>query len=134
MADVLPMRPVDPRAFSGDQPQQTPPDMTQEGMMQYLMEKVKELRSRMGNNPQAERGALEALMKMMDKNSAMDGTMPKGSMRDGQRTYFENPSLDRAIQMERMAPMTARNPNPNMDMGMARNPNALKPNRGAGEV
>ena len=126
MADVLPMRPVDPQAFSGNQQAQPEEnfDMSEEGMMRYLMEKIKEIRER----GTGDKGSLEALMKMMDKNSAMDGTMPEGSMRDGQRTYFENQEFNN------MAPMTARNPNPNMDMGMARNPNALKPNRGAGEV
>jgi len=64
----------------------------------------------------------------LDKNSVMDGSMPEGSMRDGQRTYFENQELNN------MAPMTARNPNPNMDMGMVHNPNSLKLNREAGEV
>jgi len=126
MADVLPMRPVDPQAFSGNQQAQPEEnfDMSEEGMMRYLMEKIKEIRER----GTGDKGSLEALMKMMDKNSAMDGTMPEGSMRDGQRTYFENQEFNN------MAPMTARNPNPNMDMGMARSPNELKPNREAGEV
>jgi hypothetical protein len=114
MADVLPMRPVDPQAFSGNQQAQPEEnfDMSEEGMMRYLMEKIKEIRER----GTGDKGSLEALMRMMDKNSAMDGTMPEGSMRDGQRTYFENQEFNE------------------MDRGMVRSPNALKPNREAGET
>ena len=64
----------------------------------------------------------EALMEMLDKNSVMDGSMPEGSI------------LERPFPINDMAPMTARNPNPNMDMGMVHNPNSLKLNREAGEV
>jgi hypothetical protein len=120
MADVLPMRPVDPQAFSGNQQAQPEEnfDMSEEGMMRYLMEKIKEIRER----GTGDRSALEALMRMMDKNSAMDGSMPEGSI------------IERPLPINNMAPMTARNPNPNMDRGMVRSPNALKPNREAGET
>jgi hypothetical protein len=42
--------------------------------------------------------------------------MPEGSMRDGQRTYFENQRFDN------IDPGMARNVNPGMDQGMVRPP------------
>ena len=130
IANVMPMAPVNPGAFSGVQPQMSAPmpqadqmmrnmpvvDMTsQESMMNYLMEKVEQIRERTGAQGQEGMGALEALLKSMPRGR-LDGTMPQGSMRDGQRTYFENQRFDN------IDPGMARNVNPGMDQGMVRPP------------
>lgn len=80
------MRPVDPGAFSGIQPNMAPPmggamsdqeammmggaapDLnSQEGMMRYLQEKVRQIRERTGGGAMsdADMGALEAVMQSM---------------------------------------------------------------------
>tara|TARA_B100000900_G_scaffold405429_1_gene415006 strand:+ start:89 stop:379 length:291 start_codon:yes stop_codon:yes gene_type:complete len=88
-------------------------DMTsQESMMNYLMEKVEQIRERTGAQGQEGMGALEALLKSLPRGR-LDGAMPQGSMRDGQRTYFENQRFD-------MDPGMVRNVNPGMDQGMVR--------------
>jgi hypothetical protein len=89
-------------------------DMTsQESMMNYLMEKIEQIRERTGRQPQEGMGALEALLKSLPRGQ-LDGMMPEGSMRDGQRTYFENQRFDN------IDPGMARNVNPGMDQGMVR--------------
>jgi hypothetical protein len=89
-------------------------DMTsQESMMNYLMEKIEQIRERTGAQGQEGMGALEALLKSLPRGR-LDGTMPQGSMRDGQRTYFENQEFDN------IDPGMARNVNPGMDQGMVR--------------
>jgi hypothetical protein len=97
----MPMTNLDPRS--------------QESMMNYLMEKVEQIRQRTGAQGQEGMGALDALMKSMPRGQ-LDGTMPEGSMRDGQRTYFENQRFDN------IDPGMARNVNPGMDQGMVRPP------------
>ena len=88
-------------------------DMTsQESMMNYLMEKVEQIRERTRAQDQESMGALDALLKSLPKGR-LDGAMPQGSMRDGQRTYFENQRFD-------MDPGMVRNVNPGMDQGMVR--------------
>ena len=132
IANVMPMAPVNPGAFSGipqrpmgsgsttqaemDAMQRNMPeiDMTsQESMMNYLMEKIEQIRERTGAQGQEGMGALEALLKSLPRGR-LDGTMPQGSMRDGQRTYFENQEFDN------IDPGMARNVNPGMDQGMVR--------------
>ena len=132
IANVMPMAPVNPGAFSGipqrpmgsgsttqaemDAMQRNMPeiDMTsQESMMNYLMEKIEQIRERTGAQGQEGMGALEALLKSLPRGR-LDGTMPEGSMRDGQRTYFENQEFDN------IDPGMARNVNPGMDQGMVR--------------
>ena len=109
IANVMPMAPVNPGAFSGMQaPRPMPPQAdqmmqnmpmanldptSQESMMNYLMEKVEQIRQRTGAQGQEGMGALDALMKSMPRGR-LDGMMPQGSMRDGQRTYFENQRFD----------------------------------------
>ena len=91
-------------------------DLTsQESMMNYLMEKVEQIRERTGAQGQEGMGALEALLKSLPKGR-LDGAMPQGSMRDGQRTYFENQRFDN------IDPGMVRNVNPGMDQGMVRTP------------
>ena len=91
-------------------------DMTsQESMMNYLMEKVEQIRERTGGRSQEGMGALEALLKSLPRGR-LDGAMPQGSMRDGQRTYFENQRFDN------IDPGMVRNVNPEMDQGMVRRP------------
>ena len=84
------MRPVDPGAFSGIQPNMAPPmggamsdqeammmggaapDLnSQEGMMRYLQEKVRQIRERTGGGAMsdADMGALEAVMKSMPQGN-----------------------------------------------------------------
>ena len=131
IANVMPMAPVNPGAFSGMQaPRPMPPQAdqmmqnmpmtnldprSQESMMNYLMEKVEQIRQRTGARGQEGMGALDALMKSMPRGQ-LDGMMPQGSMRDGQRTYFENQRFDN------IDPGMARNVNPGMDQGMVRTP------------
>ena len=131
IANVMPMAPVNPGAFSGMQaPRPMPPQAdqmmqnmpmtnldprSQESMMNYLMEKVEQIRQRTGAQGQEGMGALDALMKSMPRGR-LDGMMPQGSMRDGQRTYFENQRFDN------IDPGMARNVNPGMDQGMVRTP------------
>ena len=131
IANVMPMAPVNPGAFSGMQaPRPMPPQAdqmmqnmpmanldptSQESMMNYLMEKVEQIRERTGAQGQEGMGALEALLKSLPKGR-LDGAMPQGSMRDGQRTYFENQRFDN------IDPGMARNVNPGMDQGMVRTP------------
>ena len=131
IANVMPMAPVNPGAFSGMQTQRPmPPEAdqmmqnmpmanldptSQESMMNYLMEKVEQIRQRTGAQGQEGMGALDALMKSMPRGQ-LDGMMPQGSMRDGQRTYFENQRFDN------IDPGMARNVNPGMDQGMVRTP------------
>ena len=131
IANVMPMAPVNPGAFSGMQaPRPMPPQAdqmmqnmpmanldptSQESMMNYLMEKVEQIRERTGAQGQEGMGALEALLKSLPKGR-LDGAMPQGSMRDGQRTYFENQRFDN------IDPGMARNVNPGMDQGMGRTP------------
>ena len=129
IANVMPMAPVNPGAFSGMQaPRPMPPQAdqmmqnmpmanldptSQESMMNYLMEKVEQIRQRTGAQGQEGMGALDALMKSMPRGQ-LDGMMPQGSMRDGQRTYFENQRFDN------IDPGMVRNVNPGMDQGMVR--------------
>ena len=129
IANVMPMAPVNPGAFSGMQaPRPMPPQAdqmmqnmpmanldptSQESMMNYLMEKVEQIRERTGAQGQEGMGALEALLKSLPKGR-LDGAMPQGSMRDGQRTYFENQRFDN------IDPRMVRNVNPGMDQGMVR--------------
>ena len=129
IANVMPMAPVNPGAFSGMQaPRPMPPQAdqmmqnmpmanldptSQESMMNYLMEKVEQIRQRTGAQGQEGMGALDALMKSMPRGR-IDGMMPQGSMRDGQRTYFENQRFDN------IDPGMVRNVNPGMDQGMVR--------------
>ena len=129
IANVMPMAPVNPGAFSGMQaPRPMPPQAdqmmqnmpmanldptSQESMMNYLMEKVEQIRQRTGAQGQEGMGALDALMKSMPRGR-LDGMMPQGSMRDGQRTYFENQRFDN------IDPGMVRNVNPGMDQGMVR--------------
>ena len=126
IANVMPMAPVNPGAFSGMQAQRPMPqadqmmrnmpvvDMTsQESMMNYLMEKVQQIRERTGAQGQEGMGALGTLLRSLPRGR-LDGTMPEGSMRDGQRTYFENQEFDN------IDPGMARNVNPGMDQGMVR--------------
>ena len=130
IANVMPMAPVNPGAFSGMQAQRPMPQAeqmmqnmpvanldptSQESMMNYLMEKVEQIRQRTGAQGQAGMGALDALMKSMPRGQ-LDGAMPQGSMRDGQRTYFENQRFDN------IDPRMPRNVNPGMDQGMVRTP------------
>ena len=130
IANVMPMAPVNPGAFSGMQAQRPMPQAeqlmqnmpvanldptSQESMMNYLMEKVEQIRQRTGAQGQEGMGALDALMKSMPRGQ-LDGMMPQGSMRDGQRTYFENQRFDN------IDPGMARNVNPGMDQGMVRTP------------
>ena len=131
IANVMPMAPVNPGAFSGMQaPRPMPPQAdqmmqnmpmanldptSQESMMNYLMEKVEQIRQRTGAQGQEGMGALDALMKSMPRGR-LDGMMPQGSMRDGQRTYFENQRFDN------IDPRMVRNVNPGMDQGMVRTP------------
>ena len=131
IANVMPMAPVNPGAFSGMQaPRPMPPQAdqmmqnmpmtnldprSQESMMNYLMEKVEQIRQRTGAQGQEGMGALDALMKSMPRGR-LDGTMPEGSMRDGQRTYFENQ------EFYNIDPTMPRNVNPRMDQGMVRTP------------
>ena len=131
IANVMPMAPVNPGAFSGMQaPRPMPPQAdqmmqnmpmanldptSQESMMNYLMEKVEQIRQRTGAQGQEGMGALDALMKSMPRGQ-LDGMMPQGSMRDGQRTYFENQRFDN------IDPGMVRNVNPGMDQGMVRTP------------
>jgi len=130
IANVMPMAPVNPGAFSGIQPQTSAPmpqaqqmmqnmpmaDLdpnSQESMMNYLMEKVEQIRERTGAQGQEGMGALDALMKSMPRGQ-LDGAMPQGSMSDGQRTYFENQNFNN------IDPGMAINVNPEMDPGMVR--------------
>jgi hypothetical protein len=130
IANVMPMAPVNPGAFSGMQAQRPMPQAdqmmqnmpvanldptSQESMMNYLMEKIEQIRQRSGAQGQEGMGALDALMKSMPRGQ-FDGTMPEGSMRDGQRTYFENQRFDN------IDPRMPRNVNPGMDQGMVRTP------------
>jgi hypothetical protein len=130
IANVMPMAPVNPGAFSGMQAPRPMPQAeqmmqnmpvanldptSQESMMNYLMEKVEQIRQRTGAQGQEGMGALDALMKSMPRGQ-LDGMMPQGSMRDGQRTYFENQRFDN------IDPGMARNVNPGMDQGMVRTP------------
>ena len=131
IANVMPMAPVNPGAFSGMQaPRPMPPQAdqmmqnmpmanldptSQESMMNYLMEKVEQIRQRTGAQGQEGMGALDALMKSMPRGR-IDGMMPQGSMRDGQRTYFENQRFNN------IDPRMVRNVNPTMDQGMVRTP------------
>ena len=130
IANVMPMAPVNPGAFSGMQAQRPMPQAeqmmqnmpvanldptSQESMMNYLMEKVEQIRQRTGAQGQEGMGALDALMKSIPRGQ-LDGMMPQGSMRDGQRTYFENQRFDD------IDPRMARNVNPGMDQGMVRTP------------
>ena len=131
IANVMPMAPVNPGAFSGMQaPRPMPPQAdqmmqnmpmanldptSQESMMNYLMEKVEQIRQRTGAQGQEGMGALDALMKSMPRGR-IDGMMPQGSMRDGQRTYFENQNFNN------IDPGMVRNVNPGMDQGMVRTP------------
>ena len=126
IANVMPMAPVNPGAFSGMQAPRPMPQAeqmmqnmpvanldptSQESMMNYLMEKVEQIRQRTGAQGQEGMGALDALMKSMPRGR-LDGMMPQGSMRDGQRTYFENQRFDN------IDPRMVRNVNPGMDQGM----------------
>ena len=128
IANVMPMAPVNPGAFSGMQAPRPMPQAeqmmqnmpvanldptSQESMMNYLMEKVEQIRQRTGAQGQEGMGALDALMKSMPRGQ-LDGMMPQGSMRDGQRTYFENQRFDN------IDPGMVRNVNPGMDQGMVR--------------
>ena len=130
IANVMPMAPVNPGAFSGMQAPRPMPQAeqmmqnmpvanldptSQESMMNYLMEKVEQIRQRTGAQGQEGMGALDALMKSMPRGR-LDGMMPQGSMRDGQRTYFENQKFDN------IDPRMVRNVNPRMDQGMVRTP------------
>ena len=130
IANVMPMAPVNPGAFSGMQAPRPMPQAeqmmqnmpvanldptSQESMMNYLMEKVEQIRQRTGAQGQEGMGALDALMKSMPRGR-LDGMMPQGSMRDGQRTYFENQRFDN------IDPRMVRNVNPGMDQGMVRTP------------
>ena len=130
IANVMPMAPVNPGAFSGMQAPRPMPQAeqmmqnmpvanldptSQESMMNYLMEKVEQIRQRTGAQGQEGMGALDALMKSMPRGQ-LDGMMPQGSMRDGQRTYFENQRFDN------IDPGMVRNVNPGMDQGMVRRP------------
>tara|TARA_B100000287_G_C20502760_1_gene729765 strand:+ start:411 stop:830 length:420 start_codon:yes stop_codon:yes gene_type:complete len=130
IANVMPMAPVNPGAFSGMQAPRPMPQAeqmmqnmpmtnldprSQESMMNYLMEKVEQIRQRTGAQGQEGMGALDALMKSMPRGQ-LDGMMPQGSMRDGQRTYFENQKFDN------IDPRMVRNVNPRMDQGMVRTP------------
>ena len=130
IANVMPMAPVNPGAFSGMQAPRPMPQAeqmmqnmpvanldptSQESMMNYLMEKVEQIRERTGAQGQEGMGALEALLKSLPKGR-LDGAMPQGSMRDGQRTYFENQRFDN------IDPRMVRNVNPGMDRGMVRIP------------
>ena len=130
IANVMPMAPVNPGAFSGMQAPRPMPQAeqmmqnmpvanldptSQESMMNYLMEKVEQIRQRTGAQGQEGMGALDALMKSMPRGQ-LDGAMPQGSMRDGQRTYFENQRFDN------IDPRMVRNVNPGMDQGMVRTP------------
>jgi hypothetical protein len=130
IANVMPMAPVNPGAFSGMQAQRPMPQAeqmmqnmpvanldptSQESMMNYLMEKVEQIRQRTGAQGQEGMGALDALMKSMPRGR-LDGMMPQGSMRDGQRTYFENQRFNN------IDPRMVRNVNPTMDQGMVRTP------------
>mgnify|MGYP003151274854 FL=1 len=130
IANVMPMAPVNPGAFSSMQAQRPMPQAeqmmqnmpvanldptSQESMMNYLMEKVEQIRQRTGAQGQEGMGALDALMKSMPRGR-LDGMMPQGSMRDGQRTYFENQRFDN------IDPRMPRNVNPGMDQGMVRTP------------
>ena len=131
IANVMPMAPVNPGAFSGMQaPRPMPPQAdqmmqnmpmtnldprSQESMMNYLMEKVEQIRQRTGAQGQEGMGALDALMKSMPRGR-LDGMMPQGSMRDCQRTYFENQRFNN------IDPRMVRNVNPTMDQGMVRTP------------
>ena len=128
IANVMPMAPVNPGAFSGMQAPRPMPQAeqmmqnmpvanldptSQESMMNYLMEKVEQIRQRTGAQGQEGMGALDALMKSMPRGQ-LDGMMPQGSMRDGQRTYFENQRFDN------IDPRMVRNVNPGMDQSMVR--------------
>ena len=130
IANVMPMAPVNPGAFSGMQAPRPMPQAeqmmqnmpmtnldprSQESMMNYLMEKVEQIRQRTGAQGQEGMGALDALMKSMPRGR-LDGMMPQSSMRDGQRTYFENQRFDN------IDPGMVRNVNPGMDQGMVRTP------------
>lgn len=130
IANVMPMAPVNPGAFSGMQAPRPMPQAeqmmqnmpmtnldprSQESMMNYLMEKVEQIRQRTGAQGQEGMGALDALMKSMPRGR-LDGMMPQGSMRDGQRTYFENQRFNN------IDPRMVRNVNPTMDQGMVRTP------------
>ena len=130
IANVMPMAPVNPGAFSGMQAPRPMPQAeqmmqnmpmtnldprSQESMMNYLMEKVEQIRQRTGAQGQEGMGALDALIKSMPRGQ-LDGMMPQGSMRDGQRTYFENQRFDN------IDPRMVRNVNPTMDQGMVRTP------------
>ena len=155
IANVMPMAPVNPGAFSGigsgsttqaemdammrsqmprpemrptgsgsttqaemDAMQRNMPaiDLTsQESMMNYLMEKVEQIRERTGAQGQEGMGALGTLLRSLPRGR-LDGMMPQGSMRDGQRTYFENQRFDN------IDPRMVRNVNPGMDQGMVRTP------------
>ena len=130
IANVMPMAPVNPGAFSGMQAPRPMPQAeqmmqnmpmtnldprSQESMMNYLMEKVEQIRQRTGARGQESMGALDALMKSMPRGR-LDGMMPQGSMRDGQRTYFENQ------EFYNIDPTMPRNVNPRMDQGMVRTP------------
>tara|TARA_R100000149_G_scaffold59265_1_gene28291 strand:+ start:51 stop:482 length:432 start_codon:yes stop_codon:yes gene_type:complete len=130
IANVMPMAPVNPGAFSGMQAQRPMPQAeqmmqnmpvanldptSQESMMNYLMEKVEQIRQRTGAQGQEGMGALDALMKSMPRGR-IDGMMPQGSMRDGQRTYFENQRFDN------IDPRMVRNVRPGMDKSMVRIP------------
>ena len=130
IANVMPMAPVNPGAFSGMQAQRPMPQAeqmmqnmpmtnldprSQESMINYLMEKVEQIRERTGAQGQEGMGALEALLKSLPKGR-LDGAMPQGSMRDGQRTYFENQNFNN------IDPGMVRNVNPGMDQGMVRTP------------
>jgi hypothetical protein len=130
IANVMPMAPVNPGAFSGMQAPRPMPQAeqmmqnmpmtnldprSQESMMNYLMEKVEQIRQRTGAQGQEGMGALDALMKSMPRGQ-LDGMMPQGSMRDGQRTYFENQRFNN------IDPRMVRNVNPTMDQGMVRTP------------
>ena len=130
IANVMPMAPVNPGAFSGMQAPRPMPQAeqmmqnmpvanldptSQESMMNYLMEKVEQIRQRTGAQGQEGMGALDALMKSMPRGR-LDGMMPQGSMRDGQRTYFENQRFDN------IDPRMVRNVRPGMDKSIVRIP------------
>ena len=130
IANVMPMAPVNPGAFSGMQAPRPMPQAeqmmqnmpmtnldprSQESMMNYLMEKVEQIRQRTGAQGQEGMGALDALIKSMPRGQ-LDGMMPQGSMRDGQRTYFENQRFNN------IDPRMVKNVNPTMDQGMVRTP------------
>ena len=130
IANVMPMAPVNPGAFSGMQAQRPMPQAeqmmqnmpmtnldprSQESMINYLMEKVEQIRERTGAQGQEGMGALGTLLRSLPRGR-LDGTMTEGSMRDGQRTYFENQ------EFYNIDPTMPRNVRPGMDKSMVRIP------------